>query len=1216
MGDGARARPGRRTARGGGHGVVKFLLGLVALLAVIGGILSFVDIGGDLILGVAKEQLKKQARLELTAEGVSGNPLKGYRISDFSVATESGDRLLSARSLSASLNFSALLRGSLRLANLSVGGVDMDLDQLLDEVRKLELPQGGSGGGEVPLDRISLTDSRFTSKWGVVQVKEVGANVHGGNLDVDADGTVNGVPVRGDANLDVSGGTTIGINRSNVSFGRGKISVTGGIHPLSEQNTATTLDLQGAVQGLDLQELMALLPALDSNDYSGTANLSVEASGTIAALKVTSTVNYRGTRLGGYPVERVAANVDYSGGRIFISNIDASALNVPITGAAAVNVQEGKAPSVTIKLEGTDAALEGLEKTFPALAGLGGRVSSFRANIQGPLKALNGAVNLTAPRVSWRGRTATDVRAQLKLANSDSATLDGKFNFEGAKGFLNGKVASLLTGPRMDLKATLQGLDLARVAAMIPGASQYDLAGQVTTRLVIRGGTSSPSISGTIESPAVSAKLSGQPYALDKPSVSFAYAGGTLTIQKSSGTLNGMPVNLAGRLGPLTSARPPIDMSATLTIAPAALEVLAPQVRDYSLKGNVSAGIKLTGRLPAPHVDLVASSANLSAMTLLTVRGLELSTALDGGIAALNRLELSARAASVEASGTTLTDVTAKVSKAGDAISLAGFSARSGGGSITGSGTAGSSPDSRLNLTFNLDRLDLKPLAQASGLALKGVLTGSVGIGGTVGAPTFSFNGSAPSVTAQGLTLTNLTTDASGTQKELKINAFKAEAGGAPLSASGTVQFAPLSANLSIRGTALDLAALTKDYPDAAGQISGKADLTFNVTGGAGGLSGKGALTSPALKAFGLNLTEVNLPLSYSGSTFASSGGTAKLYGGSARNSLTFDTGSLKFSDELSADGLDVNALLQDVTGGLGGRITGRGQLGLKLNGSAAKGLSYAGTGQFTMGEGAVTGFSGLDIVTRLYGTQGIRYVSVKAPFTLKTGKLILHAGAEATAPERDPLYRYARIASDGVVNFDKTLNVPIELMVNYQLVNALTGGGTGALGGLLEGGTNVADTLKQALGGGLEGAQKGGARADFRTVTLTLKGKADAPSVKDLKIGPSALKDESQSAAVTATSVDQGTPAPQPSVETPAPQPSVETPTPQPEAPETKDAVDRITDRVLDAIIPSGNEDQDQQQAATQDDEAQKGQGDQIKDQLKEELGKELKKGLEGLFN
>ena len=118
--------------------------------------------------------------------------------------------------------------------------------------------------------------------------------------------------------------------------------------------------------------------------------------------------------------------------------------------------------------------------------------------------------------------------------------------------------------------------------------------------------------------------------------MSFVYAGGTLTIQKSSGTLNGMPVNLAGRLGPLTSARPPIDMSATLTIAPAALEVLAPQVRDYSLKGNVSAGIKLTGRLPAPHVDLVASSANLSAMNLLTVRGLELSTALDGGIAALN----------------------------------------------------------------------------------------------------------------------------------------------------------------------------------------------------------------------------------------------------------------------------------------------------------------------------------------------------------------------------------------------------------------------------------------------------------------------------------------------------------------------------------------------------------------------------------------------------
>ena len=60
---------------------------------------------------------------------------------------------------------------------------------------------------------------------------------------------------------------------------------------------------------------------------------------------------------------------------------------------------------------------------------------------------------------------------------------------------------------------------------------------------------------------------------------------------------------------------------------------------------------------------------------------------------------------------------------------------------------------------------------------------------------------------------------------------------------------------------------------------------------------------------------------------------------------------------------------------------------------------------------------------------------------------------------------------------------------------------------------------------------------------------------------------------------------------------------------------MDRITDRVLDAIIPSGNEGQGQQ-PASQDDEAQKSQGDQIKDQLKEELGKELKKGLEGLFN
>ena len=1215
----------RRPVSHGGHGGLKFLLWLIAVLAVVGGILSLTNIGGDMILNAAQKALKEQANLNLTADGVSGNPIRGYTLQDFAIAPEGGGKILSAKSLFGRVNFMALLRGNPRLANLSVGGVDMDLDQFITEIQKVKFPESSEDSGElnIPIDRISLEDSRFTSKWGTVLVNEVGADIDGRNMDLDVNGMVNGIPVKGTANMDVSSGTTIAINRSNVNFGSGKVSATGGIHPISATDTTTTLDLQGAVQDLDLKELTALWATLSSADYNGTANANVEVSGPTSALKLTGTVDYKGTRLGGYPVERVGAAVSYSDGRVEISDIQASALSIPISGAAAIATHEDKLPSVMIKLDGSDAVLDGLDKTFPALAGVGGRVSSFSANIQGPVNALNGIVNLEAPQVSWQGKSVTNIKAQLKLAGSDKAILDGKFNFEGAKGFLNGSVSSILTGPQSDLKATLLDLDLARVAGMIPDASHYGLAGKVTTKLGIKGSTSNPSVTGTIESAGVSAQLSGQKYMLEKPSIAFAFANQVLTLQKSSGTLNKMPVNLKGTVGPLSSSTPPINMSATLTISPAALAAFVPDVKNYALKGDVNAGVKLTGKLPNPNVDFVATSANLSAMNLLTAKDLEVTTALGGDLTKLSKLDVNAKAGSVTASGVTFTNLAASVSRNGDAINLTNFSAKSGSGSITGSGSAGTSANAKLDLSFNLDRLDLTPLAAASGAALKGILTGSVKVGGTTNAPSFSFNGSAPSVTAQGFTLTNLAADVSGTDKSVNINSFKAEVGGAPLTASGTVQMSPMAANLTICGNALDLEALTKDYPDMAGQLIGKANLTFDVATNAKGCSGKGAITSSALKAFGLNLTDVNLPLSLNANTFASSGGTANLYGGSAKNTLTFDIKSSKFTDELSANNVDVNALIQDVSGGIGGKITGRGKLSMKLSGAASPKTTYSGSGEFTMGEGAITGFTGLNLATKLYGTNGIRYIGVKAPFVIQSGKLILKSGAIASAYQNDPLYRYAKITPDGAFNFDKTLHIPVEAVVNYQLINALTGGGKGALEGLsgvVKGGVNLADTLKQTIGGGMKGAQEGGAKADFRTVTLTVKGKADSPSIANLKIGESTLKSDDTGAAsadrtpagsATATGQQKAEPAP---AKDPA----------DGKAREEKSVTDQIADKVMDAIIPSKKEDapgqpeadrQGQPDAVSEDSTPPKNPREEMKDKLKEELGKELKKGLGDLF-
>lgn len=1166
----------------------KVILTLGLLLAVAAGILSVVNIGGDLILNFAQKALKEQMNLDLTAEGISGNPIRGYTLTNFSIAS-GGAPILSARSLSGRVSFGALFQGSLRLA-LEVGGVNMDLDQFIQELQRIKLPESEGGGGDIPIDRVSLVDSRFTSQWGTVEVFDLGLGFSGKKLDVNVDGRVNDIPVKGGGELDITEGVLI--NRSEVAFGAGKVLATGGIRP--DQGGTNVLDIQGSVQDVDLKEITALWPAfLKPQDYDGRASLNLAVSGTAEAPTLEGSLDYRGTRLGGYPVERVGADVKYAADRLTISDIQASALNIPITGEAAVSTHPGQTPSIMLKLEGSEANLDGLEGVFPALKGLRGRVSSFSANVQGPTDALSGTISLAAPQVRYEEWTVANIAAQLKLAKSDTATVNGKFSFEGAQGYLQGTVASLLSGPKLDLTANLVDLDVKRAASLIPDASQYGLAGKLTAALTLKGPASAPSVSGTLSSPS----LTGMGQTISKPSLSFAFAKDTLTLQKSSGSLNGMPISVSGTVNPLPSSTPNVNISATITVSPAALKPYVPGIEGYALKGNINAGVKVQGRLPSPSVNLVASSPSLQALGMLTAKNIEVTTALAGDLAKPDKLTVNAKAGSLAASGVTFSDLAARVDKDGDQIRLPSLSAKSGGGSVKGSGTVSlASKAPKLDLSFALDKLALGPLAAASGLDLKGDLTGSLKVSGTTAAPAITFTASAPSVTAQGLALTNLAADVSGTTKSLKINSFKAEVGGAPLTASGTVQITPsLNANVAIRGKALDLAALTKDYPDLKGQVSGKADLAFDLSTTAKATSGKGSVTVPALKAFGLNLSGVNLPLAWSGSTFSSSGGTAKLYSGTAKNTLTYNLSTSKFTDELSASGVDVNALIQDAVGGLGGKITGQGKLSLKLSGSAAKSVSYSGSGQFSMGSGAITGFKWVDLATQLYGTQGIRYASVSAPFTIQTGKLILKSGSIVNANKNDPIYTYAKLPQDGSISFNKALNLVAELNVNAQLLNAIIGGGKGGLAELgsflTGGGGSVQEGFLQVLGGSVQGAKTGGAEADFRNVTLKIGGKADSPTVALLKLGESSKQAQQGSSQQKSAQQQTQTPA--------------------------KTDPRALAEQAVDALL-SGNKKQNQQQSQAQQQQPQQQQQQQqksLEDQAKDRLKEELRKGLGGLF-
>ncbi|MBQ7216718.1 MAG: hypothetical protein IJS39_12135, partial [Synergistaceae bacterium] len=1169
-----------------GKGFMKFLLGLGLLMVILGVIFSVADIGGNVILGYAQQYLSENLGLTLSADSITGNPVKGYTLNNFELADDKGRKILSAGFLSGSVNFKALFTGKIRLAEISLGGMSMDIDTLIAAVQNLKLPNSPAKPSEsahiltaspayaesentvpdIPLDRFSLKDSRFSSAYGVLTVNEIGADLQAFDIDIDA--KINDLPVTGTIDMGESAGIT-GINRSNIALGAGKIFATGGL-------TGDKLDFHAALENLDLQELTGLYPQmLRAEDFSGTANINLDITGKTDSPRISGTTDYKGTKIYGFPVERISSNINYADYRVGFSNIQASAFSVPVQGEIAASFRPNEKLSVLVKLDGSEANLEKLDEILgiPELKALSGKVAKFSANISGHVDELNGLVSFTAPRIAYAGRALTNIRAQMKLAQSDKAIVDGKFAFEGAQGYIQGSVASFLTRPNLDVTAKIVDLDVKRVENMIPDASDYKLAGKITASVNIKGSAGNPKVTGSLNSP----EFSGFGQTITKPAVIFAFSEKTLTLSKTEGSLNGMPINVNGTISPLPSSNPNLNISATISMTPAALKAYVPDIDQYKLNGKVNAGIKVQGSVNAPSVKLVASSPNLQAMDMITAKDIEMTTALNGDLTKLDRISLNAAARSLTASGVTFTGLNAKIDKNGDKITLGGLNAKSGAGTITGAGTADISGKTPLDFGFKFTNLALGALA---GSGIKGNLSGSLKISGANTNPDMALDANVPSLSAQGFTFRNILADISGNMQNLQINKLRGELDGSEISASGNVQIIPaLKLNAAVKSPKISLYGITitdiniplsffgnafastggtaKFYggtiknnltlytdtmklmdnftlngadlgglvravsADMKDKISGTADLFVSLSGTGGKVSAKGTLTIPALKAYGFSLSDVNLPVSYSGNSIASAGGTAKLYSGTLKNTLAFNLDKMTFTDNIDASGIDVNALIQAASGGLEGRITGKGRLTMRVNGSVKDKVAYSGSGNFSLGAGGISGFKWLDMLTRIHNTKAINYASVNAPLSLQTGKLILKAGTIANAPKNDPMYQYAKLTQNGTINFggkDVTLDLLTESSINYQLINAIQGGSAGGLQALFKGGvSNWQDGLKAFLSGGLAGAEKAASTGDFRIVNLKISGKAASPSFSGLKIGPSTLKPQTQTQAQSA---------------------------------------------------------------------------------------------------
>ncbi|MBQ9629954.1 MAG: hypothetical protein IJR43_11950 [Synergistaceae bacterium] len=575
----------------------------VIVIAVIVLAVSFTNLGCDVIFTLAKNYFSDNMKMNLKAESVTGNPLKGYTFRNIELEYEDGNKILSAESLTGYLNISSLLKGRLGLSEIFTRGVSLDANEFVNALQDMNLnyeatntdmiqiftsPAFAEESHEetehaniIHLDRLRIINSKIHSRFVTMNISSINADFGKFKAEIDAD--INGLALKG--NIDLGNDSELtSINRADMTLGTGKITAVGGLFG------DNIFDIHATAEDLNLKELISMFPdVLISGDFNGGLNFNLDVTGTKESPRVFGSIDYKGTKIYALPVERMSANYNYavSDNMLMMNNIQASVISIPVQGEISATNLFSDDAAIKIKLDGSEMNLEKLDKllNIPELKSLEGKIDMFNVNINGSMKSLNGLVNLSVPKITYNGRTLSDIKIQLKLAGSNTANVDGKFSFENANGFINGSIESLLRGSRMNLTAKIADLDIKRVENIIPDYPNYNLSGNITLSLSVRGRISEPVITGSLSSNEFNVRS----WKVVKPVINFTVKDRTLTIDKTEGTINRIPIAITGTLKPFPSSNPELDIIA-------------------GINGRPESSVKITGMLNNPSINLMAMS--------------------------------------------------------------------------------------------------------------------------------------------------------------------------------------------------------------------------------------------------------------------------------------------------------------------------------------------------------------------------------------------------------------------------------------------------------------------------------------------------------------------------------------------------------------------------------------------------------------------------------
>lgn len=1055
--------------------IVFVLIALAGLLL----IFSSMNIGTGIVRDEAVKAVNSMLKADLMIGDVGGNPFRGYTIREVEVIRDKTS-LLAFKNIFVKPRIMSILSGSPRISMLEIEGFESDVERINSILGSLQLQEGE---GDNPLEKVRIVDSLVTSKWARGKINEIILEFPDEGIKIDLDIELNDLPLNGTLKV-LRAGNALDLETMDLAVGNGSVAAQGSILP--------GLAVTGQINELDLTQLVSFWPGTDPSSYEGALTSSFQGEGTWEKPNISGVLSFAGTRLAGIPLNRASSKWRYRDDRLDVAGLDADPMGIPLKGDLAF-VFRDEAPSMLVQMSADSVNLTSLKGFYPALDNVEGIVDQVRIKLQGKVSQPDGNISFKAGQLKLMGYALENSDVDVNISRGNMK-LKGRSEYDKAPFSFSGSVASFMTSPVFDLRGNLRSLNLSNIRKVIPALADLKAEGMLDGDLRVTGKSDSPKVSGKIWSK----KLMVMNEEFISPSTLFSYSNDILDLSGMKAAWMGANLSGAGRLSALSTNSRKIDMEIRSEgMDSAFFEKFIPAVSSYSLEGKISAKVGLKGALPEPALNIEINSGSLGLMDQYRFRNLKASTSFTSLPEKVpDDLVMNLSASSVFLAQLSLKDLVVNLDKKGRNINIRESRALIGQGSLSGTGSVllaekGGEPD--LDLNIKADAVDLSVLTSSvKGMQpLAGIVTGEASVKGSVSDPSITVKGRSPSLTAGGMKVQDLTASLGGNMSLVNIEKLQAKAGGGTLDIGGQVRPKSSNADLSIKGSGLDLSVLTAGLPQASKLgIAGKMDIDFSGHFEEGKNSGSGTATSLQLEAMGIKVTGVSYPLSLKGNILSVKDGKASLYSGTVKGEGSLDISTMKFRKNVDVSGTDLDAMLRDAFG-IQGHITGKAQLFTKIEGNMSKGLSYRGRGLLKVGNGEISGFKGITLAAALYGLKSIRYQSVYAPFDLTTGKLVLKSETEARAFDGDPLYRYLQV--EGPVGPEARLDLFCKGNFNVQLLNILFGGVAGGLG--------AERSLEGLLKGVITGAGEQAGKEDFRDASFKVGGTFQKPKISGVKI-------------------------------------------------------------------------------------------------------------------